>query len=222
MQQRPLLTMASSIYHLSHQSRRPACTLPPIPESRSVFSVHYQPVLSAPFDAYEIEYVDDDESSLSSLESCCCSECQTVTDIDAEILFSSGPAPLRAPTPDENDNSFESSDSHMSMSPIIPTPEKGQHWKKKVPLSFLRSSRVLFPGISSRDPEAGSEGQSTDAESTVNKGKGIFRTFKSRLRLHSRETASLNNVADDDSKSGSSKPENRSPRPGVLPRLHSF
>ncbi|KAK0438347.1 uncharacterized protein EV420DRAFT_1585945 [Desarmillaria tabescens] len=219
MQRRPLLTMASSIYHLSYQSRRPACTLPPIPESRSVFSVHYQTAFPEPFNAYEIEYVDDDESSLGSLESCCCSECQRITDVDAEILFSSGPAtPLRAPTPDECDNPSESSDSHTSMSPIIPTSETR---KKKTPLSFLRSFRVLSPGIPSRDPEAGSEGQPAEAEGTVNKGKGIFRSLKSRL-LNPREMASLNNAADDDSKSESSKSENRSPRAGILPRLHSF
>ncbi|KAK0445100.1 hypothetical protein EV421DRAFT_339012 [Armillaria borealis] len=220
MQRHSQLTMASSIHRLSRPSRPPACTLPPIPESQSVFSVHYQAVASEPFDVVQIEYVDDDESSLGSLESCCCSECERVIDVDDELLFSV--VSPRAPTPDESDDPSESADSHISTRPIIPrTSETEQIRKKKTPLSFLRSFRALSPEFSFRDPKAGSKGQSTDAdlEGTVNKSKGIFRILKSRLHLNSRETASLNNVADDDSKSESG---NRSPRAGVFSRLHSF
>ncbi|KAK0192354.1 hypothetical protein F5146DRAFT_1039478 [Armillaria mellea] len=213
MQRHSQLTMASSIHRLSRPSRPPACTLPPIPESQSVFSVHYQTVASEPFDVVQIEYVDDDESSLGSLgslESCCCSECERVID-----------CPPRAPTPDENEDPSESTDSHISTSLIIPrTSETEQPPKKKTPLSFLRSFRAFSPEFTSRNSKTGSKGQSTDAnsEGISNKRKGIFRILKSGLRLKSRETASLNNV-DDDRKSES---DSRSPRAGVFPRLHSF
>ncbi|KAK0211438.1 hypothetical protein IW262DRAFT_1498047 [Armillaria fumosa] len=220
MQRHSQLTMASSIHRLSRPSRPPACTLPPIPESQSVFSVHYQTVASEPFDVVQIEYVDDDESSLGSLESCCCSECERVVDVDDEILFSVV-SPRRAPTPDESEDPSESTDSHISTSPIVPrTSETEQPQKKKAPLSFLRSFRTLSPEISSRNSKTVFKGQSTDAnpEGIDNKRKGIFKILKSGLRLKSRETASLNNV-DDDSKSDT---DNRSPRAGVFPRLHSF
>ncbi|KAK0472689.1 hypothetical protein EDD18DRAFT_1406821 [Armillaria luteobubalina] len=187
--------MASSIHRLSRPSRPPACTLPPIPESQSVFSVHYQTVASEPFDVVQIEYVDDDESSLGSLESCCCSECERIVDVDGELLFSVV-SPRRAPTPDESDDPSESTDSHISTSPIVPrTLITEQPQKKRPRLSFLRSFRALSPEFSSRAIKTGSNSQSgtnAKSEGIDNKRKGIFKIFKSGLRLKSRETASLN------------------------------